>query len=95
MFVFVVQVQQSVSDLRKFSASFSFSSSQRLLPHIPSRLNTEIEHLDESDGEPNTEEEWLDSAQLAELAHRFPSRMLEAMAAEVLSKHSLYPHTYS
>ena len=94
MFVFVVQ--QSVSDLRKFSASSS--SSQPLPPHISARLNTEIEGFDESDGdstEPETEEEWLDSSQLAELTRRFPSRMSEAMATEVLSKLSLHPHTHS
>ena len=94
--VFVFVIQQSVSDLRKFSASSS--SSQPLPPHISSRLNTEIERFDESDGnntDPETKEEWLDSSQLVELSCRFRSRMSEAMATEVLLKHSLHPHTHS
>jgi len=55
-------------------------------PHISFLPDTGLEHLDESNGsstETETEEEWLDTSQLAELACRFPSRMSEAMAIEV------------
>jgi hypothetical protein len=51
-------------------------------PVLSSHLD--IQELDDSDGEVETEEEFLDSAQLADLAQRFPSyRMSAALAVEV------------
>jgi hypothetical protein len=79
------------SDTSQTLLDFSFqcpssTSNTALPPPIPSHSDVEIEH-DESNGsdsEAETKEEWLDLAQLAELAHRYPSsRISEAMTIEV------------
>lgn len=65
------------------SQTSALSSQPMLLPqHTSSHHNAEIESHGSST-EPETEEEWLDSSQLAELARRFPSRMTATMAIEV------------
>ena len=50
------------------------------------RLNSEIEEVDtshNSEDNTETEEEWYDEPQLAELAWKFGSRMADMMAIEV------------
>jgi len=85
-------------DLNISDFTTSASSRQPLLPLVPSYPDAEIDRLDGSNGsstEDETEEEWLDTSQLAELTCRFPSRMSEAMAIEVCSYHSLHLHVHS
>jgi hypothetical protein len=80
----------STSDMSQTLLDFSLqhqpsTGNATLPPPIPPHSDVEIER-DESNGsgtEAETEEEWLDSPQLAKLACRFPSRLLEAMAVEV------------
>jgi len=48
----------------------------------------------DSDGAIETEEEYLDSTQLAELAQRFPTSASEAMAIEVILLFPLLPSTH-
>ena len=52
--------------------------------HLASALtDNEGDNTDSDDGGVETEKEWLDEAQLTVLASRFPSKVSDAMAAEV------------